>query len=126
MEQELEKLREVKAKGQQVKQAVNKLYRSLEVRGLKMHTRVCFQYVSVCIYMCVSPLADAPTPHPQRPPHPPTQLELDGIFKCMLLLKKKKYAALTVSETPEGGLSYAKELKGLDLVGGFGLAKGHR
>jgi hypothetical protein len=34
----------------------------------------------------------------------------------MLLLKKKKYAALTVSETPEGGLSYAKELKGLDLV----------
>ena len=35
----------------------------------------------------------------------------------MLLLKKKKYAALTVSETPEGTLSYAKELKGLDLVG---------
>ena len=32
LEQELEKLREVKAKGQQVKQAVNKLYRSLEVR----------------------------------------------------------------------------------------------
>lgn len=32
VEQELEKLREVKAKGQQVKQAVNKLYRSLEVR----------------------------------------------------------------------------------------------
>jgi len=31
VEQELEKLREVKAKGQQVKQAVNKLYRSLEV-----------------------------------------------------------------------------------------------
>lgn len=52
------------------------------------------------------------TPHP----NPPKQLELDGIFKCMLLLKKKKYAALTVSETPEGGLTYAKELKGLDLV----------
>lgn len=31
VEQELEKLREVKAKGQQVKAAVNKLYRSLEV-----------------------------------------------------------------------------------------------
>lgn len=35
----------------------------------------------------------------------------------MLLLKKKKYAALTVSEAPDGnGLTYAKELKGLDLV----------
>lgn len=41
----------------------------------------------------------------------------------MLLLKKKKYAALTVSEVapePNGNgqpqLTYAKELKGLDLV----------
>lgn len=34
LEQELEKLREVKAKGQLVKQAVNKLYRSLEVSRL--------------------------------------------------------------------------------------------
>lgn len=33
LEQELEKLREVKAKGQLVKQAVNKLYRSLEVQS---------------------------------------------------------------------------------------------
>ena len=73
VEQELAKLKEVKAKGAMVKAAVNKLYKSLE-------------------------------------------LELDGIFKCMLLLKKKKYAALTVAETPEGGLAYAKELKGLDLV----------
>jgi DNA polymerase alpha subunit A len=46
----------VRAKGALVKNAVNKLYKSLE-------------------------------------------LELDGIFKCMLLLKKKKYAALTVAET---------------------------
>lgn len=47
---------QVRAKGALVKNAVNKLYKSLE-------------------------------------------LELDGIFKCMLLLKKKKYAALTVAET---------------------------
>ncbi|GAB5035819.1 dna polymerase alpha catalytic [Nannochloropsis oceanica] len=73
LEQDLERIREVKAKGSLVKQAVNKLYKSLE-------------------------------------------LEVDGIFKCMLLLKKKKYAALTVTETPEGTLAYAKELKGLDLV----------
>lgn len=44
MEQELEKLREVKAKGQQVKQAVNKLYRSLEVRRLEM--------IVICIHVC--------------------------------------------------------------------------
>lgn len=49
---------QVRAKGAMVKNAVNKLYKSLE-------------------------------------------LELDGIFKCMLLLKKKKYAALTVAETPK-------------------------
>lgn len=73
LEKDMERIREVKAKGNLVKQAVNKLYKSLE-------------------------------------------LELDGIFKCMLLLKKKKYAALTVSETAEGTLTYAKELKGLDLV----------
>jgi len=45
------------------------------------------------------------------------ELELDGIFKAMLLLKKKKYAALVVNEDPKTGqLSYKKETKGLDLV----------
>jgi DNA polymerase alpha subunit A len=43
------------------------------------------------------------------------ELDLDGIFKSMLLLKKKKYAALTISEV-DGKVVYAKELKGLDLV----------
>jgi DNA polymerase alpha subunit A len=43
------------------------------------------------------------------------ELDLDGIFKSMLLLKKKKYAALVIKE--EGNeISYEKELKGLDLV----------
>ena len=39
MDSEMEKLREVKAKGQLVKQAVNKLYRSLEVRPASVFGR---------------------------------------------------------------------------------------
>ncbi len=44
------------------------------------------------------------------------ELDLDGIFKSMLLLKKKKYAALVVAEGADGSVTYEKELKGLDLV----------
>lgn len=43
------------------------------------------------------------------------ELDIDGIFKSMLLLKKKKYAAVTMTEV-DGGVVLAKELKGLDLV----------
>lgn len=43
------------------------------------------------------------------------ELDIDGIFKSMLLLKKKKYAAVTITEV-DGGVILAKELKGLDLV----------
>jgi DNA polymerase alpha subunit A len=43
------------------------------------------------------------------------ELEIDGIFRSMLLLKKKKYAAKTVEEGPNG-VRYGQELKGLDLV----------
>jgi len=43
------------------------------------------------------------------------ELEIDGIFRTMLLLKKKKYAAKTVQEGPNG-VTYGQELKGLDLV----------
>ena len=33
------------------------------------------------------------------------EIELDGIFKCMLLLKKKKYAAVKLEQGgPDGGL----------------------
>jgi hypothetical protein len=28
------------------------------------------------------------------------QIDIDGIFQCMLLLRKKKYAALKISELP--------------------------
>ncbi|KAF1762051.1 hypothetical protein GCK72_010313 [Caenorhabditis remanei] len=41
------------------------------------------------------------------------ELDLDGVFKRMLLLKKKKYAALTIN--PDTRVE-AKELKGLDIV----------
>lgn len=44
------------------------------------------------------------------------ELEIDGIFRTMLLLKKKKYAAKTVEFGPNGQISYGEELKGLDLV----------
>ncbi|GKY94427.1 hypothetical protein MPSEU_000408600 [Mayamaea pseudoterrestris] len=44
------------------------------------------------------------------------ELEIDGVFRPMLLLKKKKYAANTVEELPNGEIKYGQELKGLDLV----------
>lgn len=44
------------------------------------------------------------------------ELDLDGIFRSMLLLKKKKYAALVVNEAHDGTVTYEKEMKGLDLV----------
>lgn len=34
----------------------------------------------------------------------------------MLLLKKKKYAALVINEHANGTITYDKEMKGLDLV----------
>ncbi len=47
------------------------------------------------------------------------EIELDGVFRTMLLLKKKKYAARTITFTYENGKRIAKEAaqsKGLDLV----------
>eukprot|EP00540_Astrosyne_radiata_P020315 CAMPEP_0116836160 /NCGR_PEP_ID=MMETSP0418-20121206/7940_1 /TAXON_ID=1158023 /ORGANISM="Astrosyne radiata, Strain 13vi08-1A" /LENGTH=608 /DNA_ID=CAMNT_0004465895 /DNA_START=30 /DNA_END=1856 /DNA_ORIENTATION=+ len=44
------------------------------------------------------------------------ELEIDGTFRSMLLLKKKKYAATTVERGNDGKLVYGKEMKGLDLV----------
>ena len=43
------------------------------------------------------------------------EIECDGIFKTMLLLKKKKYAALMIVRNG-GEISFKKELKGLDTV----------
>jgi len=46
------------------------------------------------------------------------EIEIDGVFAMMLLLKKKKYAALTVEGTDPatGAITFGKEMKGLDLV----------
>ena len=44
------------------------------------------------------------------------EIEIDGVFKSLLLLKKKKYAALQINNwgTPEQTI--VKEVKGLDMV----------
>jgi len=42
------------------------------------------------------------------------EMDVDGLFKRLLLLKKKKYAALTVSLHSETNVK--KEMKGLDIV----------
>lgn len=44
------------------------------------------------------------------------ELDVDGVFKYMLLLKKKKYAAVTISQLPNGDYVSSQELKGLDIV----------
>lgn len=44
------------------------------------------------------------------------ELDVDGVFKYMLLLKKKKYAAVTISQLPNGEYVTSQELKGLDIV----------
>ena len=44
------------------------------------------------------------------------EIEIDGVFKCMLLLKKKKYAAIKVERGPDGSQVEATEAKGLDMV----------
>lgn len=44
------------------------------------------------------------------------ELEIDGVFSSMLLLKKKKYAAVTFSMGSDGKPIKGKETKGLDLV----------
>lgn len=47
------------------------------------------------------------------------EIDIDGVFRALLLLKKKKYAALTVtgrSPTDPKQLLYQQEIKGLDVV----------
>lgn len=43
------------------------------------------------------------------------ELDIDGVFQYMLLLKKKKYAAVTMSKV-NGKIITKEELKGLDVV----------
>ncbi|VDP01660.1 unnamed protein product [Soboliphyme baturini] len=44
------------------------------------------------------------------------ELDIDGIYKKLLLLKKKKYAGLAASRLPDGTWVERKEVKGLDIV----------
>lgn len=44
------------------------------------------------------------------------ELDIDGVFKYLLLLKKKKYAAVTITKTQQGEFVYKEEHKGLDIV----------
>jgi DNA polymerase alpha subunit A len=44
------------------------------------------------------------------------EIEIDGVFKSLLLLKKKKYAALKVEDFNGEGKVIVKEIKGLDMV----------
>ncbi|CAL8118832.1 unnamed protein product [Orchesella dallaii] len=44
------------------------------------------------------------------------ELEIDGIFRFLLLLKKKKYAALVYNQKSNGVVETTLELKGLDMV----------
>ncbi|CAI9736724.1 DNA polymerase alpha catalytic subunit-like [Octopus vulgaris] len=44
------------------------------------------------------------------------EIDIDGIFKSMLLLKKKKYAAINLQKNSDGKIIEIKELKGLDIV----------
>ncbi|XP_037088762.1 DNA polymerase alpha catalytic subunit-like [Pollicipes pollicipes] len=44
------------------------------------------------------------------------ELDVDGLYRYMLLLKKKKYAAVAASRGPDGVIQYTRELKGLDIV----------
>ncbi|KAJ8278149.1 hypothetical protein GJAV_G00084410 [Gymnothorax javanicus] len=44
------------------------------------------------------------------------EIDIDGVFKSLLLLKKKKYAALCVEPAGDGRYTTKQELKGLDIV----------
>jgi len=44
------------------------------------------------------------------------EIELDGVFKSLLLLKKKKYAAVMYNNPFDASKGEHTEIKGLDLV----------
>ena len=44
------------------------------------------------------------------------EIEIDGVFKSLLLLKKKKYAALNIENFGTPNEKIVKEVKGLDMV----------
>ena len=48
--------------------------------------------------------------------HAVLEIDIDGVYRNMLLLRKKKYAALAIKEDGKGGRTEVREIKGLDAV----------
>ncbi|KAM0733007.1 DNA polymerase alpha catalytic subunit [Formica fusca] len=44
------------------------------------------------------------------------ELDIDGVFRYLLLLQKKKYAAVAMMKLPNGQIQLTQEHKGLDIV----------
>ena len=44
------------------------------------------------------------------------EIEIDGVYKSLLLLKKKKYAAVMYNDPYNKDKGTSKEIKGIDLV----------
>ncbi|CAL7943529.1 unnamed protein product [Xylocopa violacea] len=44
------------------------------------------------------------------------ELDIDGVFRYLLLLQKKKYAAVIMTKLPSGQIELTQEHKGLDIV----------
>ncbi|OAD62291.1 DNA polymerase alpha catalytic subunit, partial [Eufriesea mexicana] len=44
------------------------------------------------------------------------ELDIDGVFRYLLLLQKKKYAAVVMTKLPNGQIELTQEHKGLDIV----------
>lgn len=53
----------------------------------------------------------------QNEPYKCVEIDVDGVYSNMLLLKKKKYAAMTVlGRGPDGRLELSRKTSGLDMV----------
>ena len=48
--------------------------------------------------------------------HAVLEIDIDGVYRNMLLLRKKKYAALAIKDDGKGGRTEVREIKGLDAV----------
>ncbi|OXU31527.1 hypothetical protein TSAR_014281 [Trichomalopsis sarcophagae] len=44
------------------------------------------------------------------------KIDIDRVFKCLLLIKKKQYAGLIITRQSNGELNYIKDIKGLEII----------
>lgn len=82
---------------------------------MKIGYKVCQLYLNpfkmlVIIFICYKIKAEVNKIYKQ------VELDIDGVFKYMLLLKKKKYAAVSILKLPSGEFVTKQEIKGLDIV----------